>query len=345
MTANLTREDMVGQVGLVVPVYYREQVPDDVCENLLRTTLAGYAGCLQPQHIVLVVDGAQRLTGLAERLSSELACGAFRVKTLRVNQGKGGALVVGWEELLADEALKFIAVRDADGDHFLDDLPHLFRLGEQIVEDTGSASVVIIGRRTAVHPSLGWRRGECELAVNAILVEALQFSLASRGRVLPRQYWAADVLDLQSGYKLYSRAACAVATSALRKAEQEGSKFQPLRYGMELIPFAAICAAGGIAGEAPRYKEYHTQPVTNYGDVDWGSLFGDPLAWTLHTLSIDPVAACQFFDNALARSLMMTDPAGRRDLLTLRGHTLEKLAALWGTPLGQLPEPQTRRFL
>jgi hypothetical protein len=350
MLAYSTRHEMRGRIGLVVPVWFPEDLPDALCETLLRTTLADCSSCLRPEHVALVVDGVPRLAALAQRLSAEVGGSgapddiAFQVLASAVNQGKGGALVVGWEALLADPALEFIATRDADGDHFLDDLPHLFRLGEQMSRETNNTRVVVIGRRTAVHPPLGWRRGEYEQVVNAMLVEALQFSLARHGRVLPRQYWAADVPDLQSGYKLYSRAACAEAVRALRKADQERPELQPLRRGMEILPFAAVCAAGGIAGEAPR-ATYYDQPVTSYGRVDRVRFFGDPLAWSLRELEVAPDAARGILDNALARSTLMTDPDGRRELLALRRHTLETLAALRGVEAEDLPEPHTRQFL
>jgi hypothetical protein len=350
MLAYPTRDEMRGRVGLVVPVWFPQEVPDTLCETLLRTTLAGCSSCLYPEHVALVVDGVPRLAALAQRLSAELGgsgrSGGAGIQVLapEVNHGKGGALVAGWEALLADPALEYIATRDADGDHFIDDLPHLFRLGEQMTRETGNAGVVVIGRRTAVHPPLGWLRGEYEQVVNAILVEALQFSLARYGRVLPRQYWAADVPDLQSGYKLYSRAACAEAVRALRKADQERPELQPLRRGMELLPFAAVCAAGGIAGEAPR-ATYYDQPVTSYGRVDRVRFFGDPLAWAFSELDVAPEAARGLFDNGLARSALMTDPDGRRELLALRRHTLETLAALRGVEFGDLAEPRMRQFL
>jgi hypothetical protein len=213
-----------------------------------------------------------------------------------------------------------------------------------MVRETGHARVLVIGRRAAVHPPLGWLRGEYEQVVNAMLVEALQFSLARRGRVLPRQYWAAEAPDLQSGYKLYSRAACEEAVRALRTAEEERPELQPLRRGMEILPFAAVCAAGGIAGEAPRVT-FFDQPVTSYGRVDRVRFFGDPLAWTLSELEIEPDAARGILDNALARSALMTDPAGRRELLDLRRHTLQTLAGLRDVGLAPLPEPWTRQFL
>jgi hypothetical protein len=347
MTAYLTHRDMTGRVGLVVPVWFSADAPDDLCERLLRTTLADCPACLKPEHIVLVVDGVPRLTTLAERLAAECAAewGApFRVLAPAVNQGKGGALVAGWEALLADPALEYFAARDADGDHFLDDLPHLLRLADQITRETAAAQVLIVGRRATLHPPLGWLRGEMETVANAVLVEALQFSLARRGRVLPRHYWAADVPDLQSGYKLFSRAACETAVRALTEAEQAHPDLQPFRRGMELLPFAAVLDAGGIAGEASRYT-YYDQPVTSYGRVDRPRFFGDPLALSLQLLAIPPDAARSLFDNALARSALMTDPSGRQELLALRRHTLETLATLGGEEVGDVPEPRTRQFL
>jgi hypothetical protein len=331
-------------VGLVVPVWYPEEAPDALCETLLRTTLADWASCLRAEHVALVVDGVPRLAALAQRVNAELSGGAFQVVAPAVNQGKGGALVVGWEALLADPDLEYLVARDADGDHFLDDLPHLFRLGEQMARETSSDSVLVIGRRTAVHPPLGWLRGEYERVVNGMLVEALQYSVARRGRVLPRQYWAADVPDLQSGYKLYSRTACVEALRALRDADSQQPELQLLRCGMELLPFAAVCAAGGITGEAPRVT-FYDQPVTSYGRVDRVRFFGDPLAWSFRTLDVERDTACAMFDNALARSDLMTDPEGRRELLALRRHTLETLADLRAEDRPALPEPRARQFI
>jgi len=137
---------MRGRVGLVVPVWYPEAAPDALCETLLRTTLADWSSRLLAHHVALVVDGVPRLAALAQRVSAELSGGAFQVVAPVVNQGKGGALVVGWKALLADPALEFIAARDADGDHFLDDLPHLFRLGEQMTRETGREAVLVLER-------------------------------------------------------------------------------------------------------------------------------------------------------------------------------------------------------
>ena len=64
-TAYPTRPDMRGRVGLVVPVWFPEDLPDAVCETLLRTTLADCGSCLRPEHVALVVDGVPRLAALA----------------------------------------------------------------------------------------------------------------------------------------------------------------------------------------------------------------------------------------------------------------------------------------
>src|SRR5207244_1325384 len=131
---------------------------------------------------------------------------------------------------------------------------------------------------------------------------------------------------------------------SLRNADQQQPELQLLRRGMESVPFAAVCAAGGIAGEAPRVT-FYDQPVTSYGRVDRVRFFGDPLAWSFRELGVEPDAARGLFDNALARSTLMTDPDGRRELLALRRHTLETLATLRGEEAPALPEPSARQFL
>ena len=79
---------MRGRVGLVIPVWFPEDVPDAVCERLLRTTLADWETCLRAEHVALVVDGVPRLRTIAERLADELTGGgpaAFRVLAPAVN--------------------------------------------------------------------------------------------------------------------------------------------------------------------------------------------------------------------------------------------------------------------
>lgn len=327
MNHYLTRVQVRELCGMVVPVWFAADTPAEQIRALLGATLADVESCVEPGRLVLVVDGAPHAEPAVRDLCAEFArrAGApFQVRVLPKNQGKGAALLAGMDLLPAG---LFVVFRDADGDHFTDDVPHLVRLAHQMAAENDGSPVMVIGRRTAVHPPLGWVRGEYELLLNEITLDALRYALAREGRALPLTYCHHDLPpDFQSGYKLYSPAAARIAAEGLRRAAAARPELEMLRWGMELVPLVEVSLAGGVFGEVHRMT-FHDQPVTAYGSMDRPRAYGRKTAWLLSRCGVAPAAARQMLDNALVRRALDTDPAGHQELLAYRRQVLDALGA------------------
>jgi hypothetical protein len=340
------RGDMRGRVGTVVPAWYPSDMPAEEAAQLLATTLADSPSCAEPQDVVVVVDGSPVALAAARKAQEDLGkewSAPFRLIELPENRGKGAALVAGIRWLLEREAtigpVAWIAARDADGDHLIDDLPHLYRTGEQLAEECPRRPSCVIGRRANLHAPLGWMRGEYERLVNEVIVEAVAFSRARSGEVWDTRYLVERAPDLQSGYKLYSRSAAALAARSLEEAAAAYPGLHLQRTGMEIVPFVSLALAGAVFAEVER-KSYHDQPVTSYGSVDMPVFYGSKLAWAVGACGVPVDAAVLLIDGALARRHLWLDPAGRSGLLELRRFVLETLGA------DPFPDtPLTRRFL
>jgi hypothetical protein len=339
-----------GRVGVVVPAWFAPETLVAEAARLLMATLEDTPACLAPGDVAVVVDGSPVALEAARMLREQLgqAWGAsFQLIDLETNRGKGAALVAGirWllERSLPEAPLAWIAARDADGDHLLDDLPHLFRAGEQVAADCPGAPVCVIGRRANLHAPLGWVRGEFERLLNEVIVEAVAFARAREGHAWDTRYLVERAPDLQSGYKLYSRAAAEQAVCALEEAAQAWPGLNLRRVGMEVVPFVALALAGGVFAEVER-KTWFDQPVTSYGRLDLPRFYGAKLAWALRHCGVPLQPAALLFDGALARRPLFTDPSGRAALLELRRFVLELLAG-GPVPADISPVPLTRRFL
>jgi hypothetical protein len=326
---------MRGRVGLVVPAWFAAETPVEQAAALLLTTLQGSETCLDARDIVVVADGSPVAAEAGRQVRDLLGAGwpaPFRLLELPENRGKGGAIVAGIRSL-ADPSLEWICIRDADGDHFLDDLPHLYRAGEQAAAENPGRPVCVIGRRSGVHAPLGWLRGEYELLLNDAIVDALALALGREGRAWDSRYLADRVPDLQSGYKLYSRAAAEHAAAVL-ESEPPGL----LRTGMEIVPFVSLALAGAVFAEAER-KAYFDQPVTSYGRLDLAQFYASKLAWAFGRCGVPPETALVILDGALARRPLYTDPDGRSSVLRMRSLVLE------GLEMDPVPAPLMRSYL
>jgi hypothetical protein len=337
---------MLGRVGVIIPVWFSRHLPVAEAEGLLETTLADTPSCIRPEDLVLVVDGSPVASAAAASVREKLAevwGTPFTVLELKENQGKGAALAVGFRYLLErpGDPLLWIAARDADGDHLIDDLPHFYRLGNQVVEENPGRPVAVIGSRSNLHAPLGWLRGEFELLINEVLVEGVAYALTRQARVWDTRYLIRRAPDLQSGYKLYSRSAAELALEAIKVEALAHPELKVLRTGMEIVPFVSIALAGGIAAEVER-KTLYDQPVTSYGNVDLAEFFGSKLAWALRRCAVPVGPALTLFDGALSRRPLFTDPRGREEALRTRALLIELL----GEGTFELPaEPRQRRLL
>ncbi|MCC6444977.1 MAG: glycosyltransferase [Armatimonadetes bacterium] len=323
-------QDIRGRLGMVVPAWFPTDTPQEQVEALLRATLSDFDSLLEPERLVVVVDGQERILRAAGRLRPQL--GPFHVVWQEENRGKAAAVVAGIRALLPDQGLEYIMTRDADGDHFMNDAPHLFRLGLQMSEETENPCVAVIGRRTSVHRPLGWVRGEYEYILNELLIEGFKFTLARTGHVLDTRYFTTygPYPDMQSGYKLYSRQAAEKAASGLTRAQQTEPRLDMMRWGCEIVPMVEIALTGGLLGEITRLT-FYDQPVTSYGKLDRPRTYGAKAAWAFRRMALSPLQAAHLMANAFPRHALYTDPTGREELAALWSFVLQEMG---GSPEG-----------
>lgn len=316
-------------VGMLIPIWFREETGEQGCYELLGRALEDVELFVRPDNLLLVVDGCPVAEGPARRLHAEMAerlGEACRLRVLEENLGKGGAVVEGFRQLLGHEGLRWFSIRDDDGDHSIYDLPHLFRLGEQMLSQERTDTIIVCGRRAGRDRPLGTWRAEYERLLAELVWEALKAALARDGKALNSQYLNAYARypDLQSGYKLYSRAAAQLAADCLQREAAQYPDYELLGWGVEVVPAVEALLAGGLWGEMMRIT-YETQPQSTFDRTDlWGS-YGREAAWALRRLELPPAQALQLMDNILPHCRLYQGGVGRDELLRLRAFVAREL--------------------
>jgi hypothetical protein len=314
-------------LGMLIPVWFPPSLSDDQVRDILANTLHDCEHFLPWDHVVLVVDGDARSYTVAQDLQASCRQRhgqAFDVVYSAENGGKGAAVLRGAQWLLGKDGLEYLTTRDADGDHALNDLVNLMRLAVALRADEGADKVIIVGRRNHPHRALGWIRGELEILLNRVLIDAVRFALAQRQQVLNTRYFSltGEYPDLHSGYKVYSRKVCELMVERPWESPPwVGAEIY--RYGVEAVPFVEGVMAGAMVGEITRLTQEpeftghagFTRPETN----------GAVLLWTFLRLEIQVSHAAALLDNHIPRLTLWTDPEGRESLLQLRRVVLEKL--------------------
>ncbi len=309
-------------VGMVVPVWFREEAGEERVHALLGGALADVNLFVRPANVLLIVDGCPVAEAPTRRLHRELAEAwgeAPELQVLERNLGKGGVVVHGFEQLLTRDALRWFCIRDSDGDHSIYDLPHLYRLGEQIAAAERTDLVIVCGRRADPRHPLGLWRGEYEHIVAQVVWQGLRLALARDGSGLNEQYLNAygRTPDLQSGYKLYARRAAHLAAEALPRQARQHPQYGLLGWGVELVPAVEVLLSGGIWAEMQR-TAYETQPQSTFDQSGRPQEYGGKIAWALRRLELAPEAALQLLNGILPVSALYQDQAGRQELLAMR---------------------------
>ena len=315
-------EQLRDAVAIIVPVWYPKDLVRNDARALLDATLNGNGQLVNWENVWVVVDGQDSSLALARSLRTaykKRLGSTFRVARTEVNRGKGYAMLEGIRAAFENPAVRFVAIRDCDGDHFMNDLPNMVRLARQIELEEKTDNILIIGRRSDVHGALGFVRGEYELLVSSMVVEALKFRLASRGNVFDMRFAAmhVDVPDLNSGYKLYSRKACETFLDRFDEARRLLPGFECYRYGVETIPFVEAVLGGATFGEVARLS-FLDQPASGHGAFARDEVNAQIVAWAFLRLEVSSKQAQRLVDNRLARSMMFTDGALRKRLLRFR---------------------------
>jgi hypothetical protein len=296
LTLDQTRE----LVGVVLPVYFKPEVPETTIRALLDRVLADSEVFCRPENLLVVVD---RDTP-ADRILSEMP--NLRVHRLPRNRAKAGAIAAGLETLLACSKAEILITRDGDTDHNPEDIP---RLASRLIEvrETAGGPAGVMGARISLAKPMGWLREQWELLTNGILLEMAAFRLATMGRVMDRRFWAGVPADIQSGYRAYDREAAALCAACL---DQLPDDRELLTFACEFVPFLEILTKGGCFGQVLR-STLVEQPVTSYGDVDYAATYGRLLDYLACRYDIPPAVLAAIAGNHVADcALMYSDLRG-----------------------------------
>jgi hypothetical protein len=328
MNANLhLMETLRRSLAMLIPVWFPLSVSPEQIRDSLLATLHDCEHYLPWEHVVLVVDGDERSHRIVQELQA--ACKHHYGCTFDViygveNRGKGAAVCRGAQWFLEKRGLDYLTIRDADGDHVLNDLPNLMRQAMLLRATEASDHLIIIGRRSDPHRALGFMRGEFETLLNRVLLEAVRFALAQQQRVLNTRYLSLTgrYPDLHSGYKLYSRSICElIVRHPWERPPWVGDEIY--RYGVEAVPFVEGVLAGAIAAEINRLVQ---EPrFTGHGAFARPETNGSVILWTFLRLGIRAPQAAAILDNFIPRLTLWTDPPGREALLEFRRYILEAL--------------------
>jgi len=332
-------------LGLVIPVWFAPDMPPEQMQAILELTLADNELFVNPQRLVLVVDGcppAEKPTKQAAMTFAQRVGASPIVLCKPYNEGQAGAVCYGFEWLMQHTQAAYFASRDADGDHDIYDLPQLFRLLRQMEEKEESSLVYVLGQRGNLHRPMGFARGEYEGLLNELTLQAVSYILAQEGRTPDFRYcqllpWPPD---FQSGYKLYTRSTAELFVQALREADRQEPKAEILRWGVQFVSTVELLLAGAIPGALYRLT-YDEQPQTTFEHADNRLLaYGRQIVWLYRRLQIPASTGLVWLDAAIRRMLWGTVSGGWAELLQIREYVAHHV---W--PDAPLPAPPTRHEL
>jgi|ETNmetMinimDraft_15_1059895.scaffolds.fasta_scaffold01406_5 hypothetical protein len=316
MLMNVLNEIMRNHLGMVVPVWFPQDSNTVQVTDLLRATLKDCPRFVDWSNVLVAIDGAPWATNLARELADEFQTesgGSFRILELPENGGKGLTVASGFEELLKNHDITHFCVRDDDNDHSIFDLPHLVRLHLQIQNEENTDQVMVVGVRPDIARPMGFWRGEFELLHNACLWECTKFVLAREGRIINTQWISgrSQIPDLESGYKIYSRAAAELLISSIRKASNQYGEMRMGHFGVETVPALEILLNGGIIGQGRR-TAYDRQPLSTFAaGTKLPRLYANQAIYVFKRLEVAADIALQVLNNAIPDSQLSRSPEGR----------------------------------
>jgi len=182
---------MQRSLAMVIPVWFPPHLTADQVRESLIVTLLGCEHVLPWSHVVLVIDGDARSYPIVQELQDSCRQQhgqAFDVLYSADNRGKGDAVIRGAEWFLAKDFLTYLTIRDADGDHALNDLVNLMRMALMLRGIGDTEAVIVVGRRNHLHQSLGWMRGEFETLLNRVLIDGgIKYKIFDKEGIEPTQ--------------------------------------------------------------------------------------------------------------------------------------------------------------
>lgn len=313
------------KTGIVIPVYFPEQVEAYYRESLLRDTVSLYVEQVSdPATICLSVDGEEFGAEVARQVAREFS---VSLCISSVNRGKLQASANGARHLLEQQALQYIAVVDQDGDHFANELLNLLRAAQHIADQANTDKILILGRRISRHRPMGYLRGELEELCDRILLDALTYHAALNQRPLRLEYAVTldEFPDFHSGYKLFSNST-AVATFLTEPKQVGVSDACYYRHAVEAVMVVEALVAGAYLGVVNR-STFNEQPISTFGSFNRIQLTADQIIWPCKRLDIPLPFVKQWLANHISRLVLNTlVPDGQTELAQVRQLVITTLA-------------------
>lgn len=323
------QSELATGTGVVIPAYFSAKPSDEVVNHLLWMTLGDCHHYLPLNQVWVVVDGDPRTAGLVMALRDRLqqgGHGGLNVLALPHNRGKLGAIQAGMRALLAAHPqVRWLVIRDGDGDHMMAVVPHLVRVAQFLEERYEHSRTIVVGARPSRHRPMGFARGELEALLDRVTIDALSYALARQGKALNLSHCLGTAApDLSSGFKVYGRQMAQILFQDAEPALLSLSPSDYWHYGPETVTFVEAALQGAVLAEALR-PTWDGQPTTSFGEFRLLSLYGELLAWVLIRLEIPiEVAAC-FYDRCIPGMPLRTTAEGCELLDSLRRYALDRV--------------------
>lgn len=297
----------------MVPVYFEPSVRPDVVRSILQQTFSGHTLFCSADNTLAVVDRGSTAESLFRESGRSSPLFGLPVHVLEENRGKTGAIREGLSELLERTRVPYIVTRDCDGDHLLEDLPRMVSVAEPPEDGVEEPVVSVFGVRPSLAKPMNWLRQEWEVLTNSVVVDLVAFLLARDGRLLDRRYWNGYALDLQSGYRVYSRAAARLALESLQALPDERDIYT---MACEIMPFLELSLHGGIVAQVQR-GTWVEQPVSSYATLPFSRYYGKLLGFMADRYGLSRRLLRGILDNHLVNSPAYFS-AHRQELLECR---------------------------
>jgi len=329
-------EILYHNTGVVIPVYFPQEIDTSCGEQLLYNTVASYAHHVaDPAAICLSVDGADFGAGIAAQLAGEFG---VRNEVSPVNRGKLHSAEMGIRSLLGNQMLRYLTVVDQDGDHFANELLNMIHAAESIRSNLGSERVLVLGQRRSRHHPMGFYRGELEELADRILLDALGYHAAVSGTPLRLEYAnsIAEFPDFHSGYKLFDRTTATLVFTS-----------KPQRAGVSDRCYYHHACEAVMTVEALLHQAYLAtvqRSTTNEQAVSTFNLYGnsrltaDMIIWPCKRLGVPLPFVRQWLANHIPRLLLYTLAPEGKNLL----EEIQQLVI--GAFTGNPGKPETVQF-
>jgi hypothetical protein len=294
------------RTALVMPQWFAPDVDAGQALGILTANLADADLYVEPARLCLVIDGCPAGQEAADALNARRKASGqepYPVVSNAANLGQGESLVRGFQELMdRGRPSDWYVTRDADGDHFISDLPHLARMANQIAALTDGCYMVI-GRRVNLRRSLGWFRGELEEWINSVLMAGLTYRLARREQIMDQRFMYPDGPwpDVQSGYKLYSSDLVRQTIREYARLKDPPWDSDARRFLGQVVPFWLCVEAGGLCGEVVR-SSLVPPLASSFGPETFRRQYGVKLRYALTRGELPPAVANRIVLDSARRS-------------------------------------------